>query len=194
MYLIKEDEEYRTEVQTYFNECILTSELIPIPRIAKLEAVTGLCDYSEFEDEDREPSILEQINKIEDMIEQMIELDIQGRAPTPIIEDSEETFIPETKIQKAAVELIKYACLLQAKDGIKAITPKLLHQFRKHILPEELRPNTVNPRQWKKELSDIVCELAPVVEKDKKGNNRGIRLVFPRNFNIRMLKCKLNVS
>ena len=192
MYLIKEDEEYRTEVQTYFNECMLTSELIPIPRIAKLEAVTGLCDYSDFDEEEHEPTIPQQINKIEDMIEQMLELDIQGCAPAPIIEDNEdiETFTAETKTQKAAVELIKYVC----REGIQAITPKLLHQFRKHILPEELRPKTINPRQWKKDVTDIVCDLVPVVEKDKKGNNRGIRLVFPRNFNSWMLKCKLNVS
>ena len=204
LYLIKEDPEYREEMKTIlneeldnsFDERLVTSELIPIPRIAKLEAVTGLCDYSEFEDEDREPSILEKISKIEDMIEQMLELDIQGYTPAPahIIDDTEETFIPETKIQKAAIELIKYACSLQTKDGIKAITPKLLHQFRKHILSEELRPNTVNPRQWKKDVTNIVCDLSPVVEKDKKGNNRGIRLVFPRNFNLGMLKCKLNVS
>jgi hypothetical protein len=171
---------------------MILSDLKPVKRIAELEKVIGLFDFEE--DEEREPTILYKITKIEDMIEQMLELDIQGCAHTPIIEDIEETFIPETKIQKAAVELIKYACSLQAKDGIKAITPKLLHQFRKHILPEELRPNTVNPRQWKRELSDVVCGLSPFIEKDKKGNNRGIRLVFPRNFNIGMLKCKLNVS
>ena len=108
-------------------------------------------------------------------------------------EDNRETFDPTSKIGKSAIELIKFACARPAVDGSKTITNSVLHQFRKHILPEELRPKESYARQWKRELTDIISELAPV-RKDKKGNNRGVRLVFPKNFDISMTKCKLNVS
>ena len=102
----------------------------------------------------------------------------------------EETFIPETKLEKTALELIKYACSRPIVDGVRAITPLLLHQFREGILPKELRPNTVNPRQWKKELFDLLCNLFPEFKTEKKGNNRGVRLLIPRSFDV----CKLRVS
>jgi len=110
--------------------------------------------------------------------------------------DERETYMPSSKIGKAAIELIKFASTRPIVDGSKTITNSVLHQFRKHILPEELRPKESYAREWKKELKSIVKELAPIVRLDKKGNgdNRGIRFVFPRNFNIGMTKCKLNVS
>jgi len=64
MYLLKEDQEYRKEAKIFFDECLLTSELKPISRIAELETVTGLNDYCDFEEEDGEPYIQEKINEI----------------------------------------------------------------------------------------------------------------------------------
>jgi hypothetical protein len=112
---------------------------------------------------------------------------------TPQIEDR-EIFEPDTKIEKAAVEFISFASKRPVIDGFKAVTPSILHHFRKNVLTEELRPKTKNPRQWKRELTEIVSDLVPQLKKDSKGNNRGIRLLFPRNFDINMTKRKISVS
>ncbi len=108
--------------------------------------------------------------------------------------DERETFIPKGKLQNSAIEFIKFICSRPVVDGVKAITPSVLHQFRKHVLPEQFQPETDNPRQWKKELTDFLGWLFPGLKTEKKGDNRGKRLIFPGNFNTRMLRCKLGVS
>ena len=102
--------------------------------------------------------------------------------------------MPSSKIGKSAIELIKFACSRPVVDGSKTIPNSVLHQFRKHVLPEELRPKESYAREWKKELKEIVKQLAPFVRLDKKGDSRGVRFVFPGDFTLEMLQCKLNVS
>jgi len=111
-------------------------------------------------------------------------------------EDNRETFDPTSKVQKSAVEFLKFACDRPVIDGSKSVTNSVLKHFRKHVLPEELRPKETASREWKSELKEVITQLAPCVKIDKKGNgdNRGIRFVFPRNFTLGMLKRKLPVS
>lgn len=164
-------------VRSVVEEVLITSELKPIKRISTIERVLDLNDMVDHEEEGREPTIPERLQMLE--------------TRTVYIESQEEeTFIPETKLEKTALELIKYACSRPIVDGVRAITPLLLHQFREGILPKELRPNTVNPRQWKKELFDLLCNMFPSFKTEKKGNNRGVRLLIPRSFDA----CKLRVS
>ena len=188
-YSLVQDPEIQPEIQTWFDGMLATSKLNLVKRVATIETVTGLDDFSDLEDEEREPTLPEKINLLAEKIEQ---IESNSQAYTTI--ENQEIFIPETKTEKTVIELAKFAASLPVKDGVKAITPTLFHHFRKHILPEELRPNTINPRQWKKDVSDKMRELCTSIKPDKKGNNRGIRLLFPRNFNVGMLNCKSNVS
>jgi hypothetical protein len=179
-------ESYNTpEFRQNVDYALLDSESKLLPRLKDVEIVTGL-NALYLEDEEHELTLPERIDALEQRTITVIE--------KPMDElDERETYMPSSKIGKAAIELIKFACERPIVDGSKTITNSVLHQFRKHILPEELRPKESYARQWKRELTDIVSDLAPV-RKDKKGNNRGVRLVFPKNFDIGMTRCKLNVS
>ena len=92
--MIKEDPEYRAEVKTYFDVCLITSELKPIKRIAELETVTGLNDYSDFEDEDRKPNIPEKIEALKEEIQ-----NIEYKAPV----SSTTTLEPTSKTDGAGL-------------------------------------------------------------------------------------------
>jgi hypothetical protein len=159
-----------------------------VQRIREVEKVTGLYVFEEFEE--HEATIPEKIEAMEEKIKTM-----ESQPWNNHVSTMEQTdFIPETKTEKTAVELAKFAVTLPVIEGKKSLTPKLFHHFRKHVLPEELRPNTVNPRQWKKDISEKMIDLFAGIKTDKKGNNRGIRLMFPTTFSVGMLKCKANVS
>jgi hypothetical protein len=176
---LKESPFFKAAVETV----IVTSDLEIPSRLRAVEKVTGTYIFDEWEE--HEPTLPERIEALEQRTVLAPE--------NPHELDERETYMPSSKIGKAAIELIKFASTRPIVDGSKTITNSVLHQFRNHILPEELRPKESYARQWKRELTDIVCELAPV-RKDKKGNNRGVRLVFPKNFDSGMTKCKLNVS
>lgn len=170
--------------KTNVEYALLDSESKLLPRLNSVEIITGLKEdlYSDFE----EPTIPEKINKLAERIES---------SPLEALGDSKETLIPETKMEKTFVKFIDFVLAQPVRDGKKLITNNLIHQFRKN-LPDDIKPKTVNPRQWKKELFEYTRQKTDVAKPDKtsKGDNRGIRLVFPRNFNIGMLKCKLPVS
>ena len=56
---------FEEKVTAIVEKVLLTSELRPIKRIAELETVTGLNDYSDLEEEDdHEPSIPEGYNRL----------------------------------------------------------------------------------------------------------------------------------
>lgn len=117
---------------------------------------------------------------------------ISPKIESGIIEDAEkETFIPSGKYEKGAVELVKLAASMKPLDGKKAITCSMFHHFRNNILPEELKPTEKAARVWKQEIIKIVQRIAPDVWIDKKKDQRGNRLAFPRDFNINKLSVSL---
>jgi hypothetical protein len=179
----------QTPIENVVETVLATSELKVLKRISTVETVLGLNDFADEEQQ----TIPVQINLLADRIDNLSQNTVKATESTEDELDERDTYLPSSKIGKAAIELIKFASTRPIVDGSKTITNSVLHQFRKHILPEELRPKESYARQWKRELTDIVSELAPV-RKDKKGNNRGVRLVFPKNFDVGMTKCKLNVS
>ena len=61
-----------------FDARLVTSELKPIRRLAELETVTGLNDYSDFEEEEREPNIPEKINSLTERIDNINQYSVQA--------------------------------------------------------------------------------------------------------------------
>ena len=169
MYLIKEDEEYRTEVQTYFNECILTSELIPIPRIAKLEAVTGICDYSDFDEEEHDPTIPEQISILSEKIETISE-PIRASIKEPVN-------VPTSKTEIRASALVEHL-----KDtGKDHLTSHEIVNFLKSKLPESCKidKNIQNIRKVKQDVLNKAADMYPNVFLNKKPTgHKEVRLIL----------------
>ena len=168
LYLIKENPEYRAEVKTYFDECILTSELKPIKRIAELETVTGLNDYSDFEDEDRESNIPEKIEALKEEIQ-----NIEYKAPvSPTI-----TLEPTSKTEVRASLLVS-----ELKDsGKDHFTNYEIIHFLKSKLPDNCKVNETiqNIRKVKQDVLKAASNMYPdVFLSKKKTGHKEVRLIL----------------
>lgn len=152
-YLLKEDPEYRKEAKIFFDECLLTSDFKPIPRIAELETVTGLNDLSDIEEEEKEPSIPEQISLLNDKIESL-----SCASPEPI--NQLEHVVPETTLDLKTCEVVEHLkeSVKPNEFGVFAIDKKTLDKFMTEEISEELRVKKVS-RQLKKDIFKRAIEL-----------------------------------
>jgi hypothetical protein len=166
LYLIKEDPEYRAEVKTYFDVCLATSELKPIKRIAELETVTGLNDFADFEDEDREPNLQEQIKELSCRIDANPQERIKIDLPV----------IPETTLEHKASALIEHLIeKVKPRNNAVFMNSNEIFNFLKCELPEDLRlkEDIRNPRQAKKDILEKAVKLfsnSVMIIKNKSGN------------------------
>jgi len=169
LFLIKEDPEYRAEVKTYFDVCLVTSELKPIQRVAAVETVTGLNDFSDFEDEEREPTLPEQINELANRIEQPL------NKPTESIK-IELPVIPSTTLEHKASALIEHLKeKVRPRNDAVFMNSNEIINFLKCELPEDLRlkEDIRNPRQAKKDILEKAVKLfsdSVQIIRNKSGN------------------------
>jgi hypothetical protein len=180
--LIKEDPEYRAEVKTYFDECIVTSELKPIKRLAAVETVTGLNDYSDFEDdEEREPNIPEQIDLLSERIE-----NLELNRPSYVTPPDPKNIFPETKTEARAVFLVEYLNKeVKERNGEFFLNGSEIKEFLTKIIPDRYNPDfTVkkdqNIRKLKKDVITKAKQLFPnnlFVNKNKNGRHE-TRILF----------------
>lgn len=174
-YLIKEDKEYREEIKTCFNECLLTSELKPIKRIAELETVTGLTDYSDFE-EDHAPTLPEKITELKEKIN-YFESSRVIVAANMEPEKEKDLLIQNTTLSQKATALTDY---LKEKikpnwSGKTVIENEGIYEFFYKTIEENLRwPEKLKGyRSAKKEIIQRAQELFPdevEVVRNKSGN------------------------
>jgi len=168
LFLIKEDLEYRAEVKTYFDVCLITSELKPIKRIAELETVTGLNDYSDFEDEEREPNIPEKIEALKEEIR-----NIEYKAPV----SSTTTLEPTSKTDVRASLLVS-----EIRDsGKDHFTNHEIINFLKSKLPDNCKVNDTiqNIRKVKQDVLKAASNMYPdVFLSKKKTGHKEVRLIL----------------
>lgn len=150
---------FEAKITAIVEKVLLTSELKPIKRIAELETVTGLNDYSDIEEEEHEPTIPEQISLLSKRIES-----ISCASPEPV--SQQKAVVPETTLDLktcAVVEHLKEA-VKPNEFGVFAVDKKTLDTFMTEEISEDLRVKKVS-RQLKKDIfkravelySDIVC-------------------------------------
>src|SRR5674476_823586 len=168
LFLLKEDPEYRAEVKTYFDVCLVTSELKPIKRIAELETVTGLNDFTDFEDEEREPNIPEKIEALKDEIRN-IEYKTHV-SPTITLE-------PTSKTEVRASLLVS-----ELKDsGKDHLTSHEIIHFLKSKLPDNCKVNEriQNIRKVKQDVLKAASNMYPdVFLSKKKTGHKEVRLII----------------
>lgn len=174
-YLIKEDKEYREEIKTCFNECLLTSELKPIKRIAELETITGLTDYSDFE-EDHTPTLPEKITELKEKIN-YFESSRVVVAANMEPEKEEDLLIQNTTLTKKATALKEYLVekIKPNWSGKTVIENEGIYEFFYKKIEENLRwPEKLKGyRSAKKEIIQRAQELFPdevEVVRNKSGN------------------------
>jgi len=175
LYLIKEDKEYREEVETYFNECLLTSELKPIQRLAEVETVTGLKDFSEFEEE-HEPTLPERITVLSERIASITVT--YKPSLEPVSEETPENpIITNTTLTKKATALKEYLTekIKPNWSGETVIENEGIYEFFYKVIEENLRwPDKLKGyRSAKKEIIERAQEMFPdevEVVRNKSGN------------------------
>ena len=109
---------FESKVSAIVEKVLLTSELKPIKLIAELETVTGLNDFADFEDDEREPNIPEKIEALKEEIQ-----NIEYKAPvSPTI-----TLEPTSKTRSEGKSLSK---------RIKGLREGSLNKSRNHSFLE----------------------------------------------------------
>jgi hypothetical protein len=171
-FLVKEDKDFRVKItsivetvlQNSFDARLVTSELRPIKRIAELEQTVGLEDYSEDDDEFREPNIPDRIQTLEEKIKHHI----IGATENPAIQIK-----LKSKTGKRAMALIKAL----TKSGKGHLTRTKIREVLSDEKDEDLgdariTENSSNPRR---DIIDAINEakkLCSSVVPDKKGYGR----------------------
>lgn len=168
LYLIKEDPEYRAEVNAIVRASydepeftqnveytLLDSESKILPRLKAVEIITGLKELTYIdEDEEREPNIPEQINFLAERIEN-IELN------KPATFEQSDNIIAETKTEKQAFYLHKYALEEKGEvNGIICINNSDFNEFIKCKIcdydPELKAKPLQNTRKLKMDIINIL--------------------------------------
>ncbi|SRR5664279_555612 len=169
LFLLKEDPEYRAEVKTYFDVCLVTSELKPIKRIAELETVTGLNDFADFKDDgDRKPNIPEKIEALKEEIQ-----NIEYKTPV----SSTTTLEPTSKTDVRASLLVS-----EIRDsGKDHFTSHEIIHFLKSKLPDNCKvsESIQNIRKVKQDVLKAASNMYPdVFLSKKKTGHKEVRLIL----------------
>lgn len=154
--------EFRQSVETV----LLTSELKPIKRIADLETITGLNDFSDLDDEDREPSLPERISHLEEKL--------QG---TPVKHTDN---IPTSKTEIRACKLVERLKKARESVGGKFLSSAEIVGFLRNGIEDALKvKDGQNVRQVKKEVLEKAAKMFPeVLISQKTSGRKDLRLVL----------------
>jgi len=159
------DKEIQPDVQVWFNNMLLTSELKPIKRISEIEKVTG--NYSFEEWEEHEPTLPEQINQLANRLEHPLD-----KATESI---KIELPIPETTLEHKACALVEHLKeKVKPRNNEVFLNSQEIITFLKDEIPEDLRLKDIkNPRQVKKDILEKAVKLfsnSVMIIKNKSGN------------------------
>jgi hypothetical protein len=142
---------------------LLTSELKPIKRIADLEAITGLNDYSEYDEEQHELTIPEQILMLADRIDNSV-------IPTA----KETVSIPDNKTGVRARLLKNKLVSMPYRNGRKYMISSEVKAFLLDEIELDYRTTQKGARVAAKDVMEKTKELFPdnvTTGKNKKNMN-----------------------
>jgi len=184
------DPDVQPVFRMYIENILATSELKILKRLAAVETVLGLDDYSNFEDEQK-MSTPEQISLLSERIDTITEPVVQAPIEKP-------ASIPTSKTEVRAVEVVEHLQNTQERNNEVFMTSREIMSFLKYDLPDECRiGNKIkNPRQIKKDVLEKAVEMYPdiICLSKKRSGNKNVRIVYKPKINISSLKRKLSVS
>ncbi len=164
--LVKVDIDFRESIREAFEYSVATSDLKILKRISTLESML-ITDELDFDDEEHELTIPEQIKELSYRIEQPSNKTTE--------EEMTEFYIPHTTLDLKASELVEYL-----KEEVKPrnnevfLNSREIINYMKTVIPEELRLKDItNPRQAKKDILERAVKLFPnivCIVKNKSGN------------------------
>src|SRR5665647_563486 len=157
------------DFQNDFNNKLILSPLKPIQRTAELETVTGLNDFADFKDEEREPNIPEKIEALKEEIRNI-------EYKTPVISTT-TTLEPTSKTDVRASLLVS-----EMRDsGKDHFTSHEIIHFLKSKLPDNCKvsESIQNIRKVKQDVLKAASNMYPdVFLSKKKTGHKEVRLIL----------------
>jgi len=185
-YLINEDYEFQEEMKNKFNAKLATSELRPIQRLAEIETVLGIDDLS-YDDEDREPTIPEQITRLNNMVSKInttLKPELIDRslvAPSKNFTEIRADFLIE--YMKKSTDLPK-AVSPFANIDTRVLDSRDFKKFVENYLPKEFQPeSTKNLRKLKRDVfaaAENRCSTNDIFIDKADHGRKELRLIFAR--------------
>jgi hypothetical protein len=152
----------KDELDTSFDNRLITSDLEVLPRIRATEKVTGIYQFEEWEE--HEPTIPEQIKELTE------------RHPCEKSTDIKLPVVPETTLEHKACAIVEHLKekIKPRNDAIFMNSNEIIN-FLKCELPEDLRlkEDIRNPRQAKKDILEKAIKLfsnSVQIIRNKSGN------------------------
>jgi hypothetical protein len=172
--LIK-DPEVQPIFRMYIENILATSELKILKRLAAVETLLGLDDFSAGSDEEHESTVPEQLSLLAERIDDITKLAKRESIPEPVP-------ILTTKTEIRAHSLVEHLKNdVQERSGGKFLSSKEIVSFLKYDVDEPYRVREgQNIRQTKKEVLDKAVKLFPnnVFLSQKSHGRRNVRIIY----------------
>ncbi len=172
--LIK-DPEVQPIFRMYIENVLATSELKILKRLAAVEMLLGLDDFSAGCDEEHESTIPEQLSLLAERIDDITELAKRESIPEPVP-------ILTTKTEMRAHLLVEHLKNdVQERSGGKFLSSEEIVSFLRYDIDEPYRVREgQNIRQTKKEVLDKAVKLFPnnVFLSQKSHGRRNVRIIY----------------
>jgi len=166
--MLMKDPEVQPFFRNYIENIIATSELRILKRLSAVETALGLNDYSDFEDEEKEPNIPEKIEALKEEIR-----NIEYKTPV-----SSTTILEPTSKTDVRASLLVSEIRDSGKDHFTG--HEIVH-FLKSKLPDNCKvsESIQNIRKVKQDVLKAACNLYPdVFLSKKKTGHKEVRLIL----------------
>jgi len=166
--MLMKDPEVQPFFRNYIENIIATSELRILKRLAAVETALGLNDFSDFEDEEKEPNLPEKIQALENKLENF---EYEPRISLKAIPES------TSKTEIRADLLVKEL----NESGKDHLTSHEIIHFLKSKLPENCKVNEKiqNIRKVKQDVLRAASQMYPnVFLSKKKTGHKEVRLIL----------------
>jgi hypothetical protein len=171
--LIK-DPEVQPVFRLYIENILATSELKILKRLAAVETAIGLNDFSDFEDENHELTIPEQLSLLAERIDNITEpIVYQGSLREPVD-------IPTSKTEVRASLLVEQLKDATVRTGTRFLSSDEIVHFLRYDIDERYRvKDGQNVRQVKKEVLEKAIKMFPddVYLSKKTQGRKNVRIV-----------------
>ena len=172
--LVKEDLDFRESIREAFDYSAATSELKILKRLSVVEIDLGHNDFADFEEEDRKPTIPEQIKELSNRIEQPL-----NKSADRIKTDVDIPTITEHRASELITHLKND---IAPRTSEVFLTSREIMIFLKDGIKEEYRikKDVVNLRQTKKDVLKKAVEMfTTFVSLSKKSNgHKEVRIIL----------------
>ncbi len=166
---------FRTYIENIIENVLATSDLCVLKRLAAVETLLGLDDFSADGDEEHEPTIPEQLSLLAERIDNVTEPVQRESIPEPVP-------ILTTKTEIRAHLLVEHLKNdVKERAGVKFLSSEKIVSLLRYGIEELYRvPEGQNIRQTKKEVLDKAVKLFPnnVFLNQKSHGRKNVRMIY----------------